>query len=353
MLRIIPCGAIALLLLASCNRSSTMEAKADQVAAPKASTQRSYYANADSTDGMTDGIKSEDKEANSPAGNLRLSGNVNKANADPAQKPGAQQTTAAATNDEPASPPRKRIRSADIKCRVDNVLQATLRLEHLVTQLDGGITESHIDNSPVETKEFVYKTDSLKKIQIIAPTATLTLRIPEKYLDSVVNMLSQSSGYVNYRTLKQSDVTLQYLSNNLKNQEQAKSPIDIDKGEKNRLDLLQYKDERQEAMVDRKIANLQLNDDVKYSTLTVNFFQPAITDITVQINPDAIIKTSLSTDLRASLQGGVEILRTFLLAFVALWPLWMLGVLAWFGYKKWGRIIRSRKSEPQPVPLSK
>jgi len=242
---------------------------------------------------------------------------------------------------ETASPDtaRMRIRRADIKCRVDNVFETTTGLERLVTRLDGAITESHIENEPFETKELTYKNDSLKKIQIYTPTANLTLKIPEKYLDSVINDLAHIARFINYRTLRQTDVTLQYLSNNLKNESEAGSPISIATAEKNKLELLQYKEARQQTNINRRIENLQLSDDVKYATLTVMLFQPTLTDVSVQINPDAITRTGFWEQLGASFLSGTETIKSIALFMLSIWPMWIIIFVAWKAYRRFGKSV--------------
>jgi hypothetical protein len=234
---------------------------------------------------------------------------------------------------------RKRIRTADIKCRVNNVFETTTGLERLVTRLDGAITESHIENELFRTKELAYKNDSLKKIQIYTPTAHLTLRIPEKYLDSVVNELAQIARFISYRTLRQTDVTLQYLSNTLRNKSEAGSQISIANTEMDKLELLQYKEARQQKNIDRRLENLQISDNVRYATLTVMLFQPTLTDISVQINPEAVTRTGFWEDLGASLLSGTEALKSVTLLILSIWPLWIVVFVAWKVFKRFGKSV--------------
>ena len=123
-----------------------------------------------------------------------------------------------AANTSAIIPGHKIIRTADLQCKVPNVFNATTRLEQLVRSVGGIVQESQLSNRNTEIKTAYYKPDSLKQLQTYTTTSFITLRVPYMYLDSVVNAIPAMANFIDSRTLKQSDVTYQYLANELKNQ---------------------------------------------------------------------------------------------------------------------------------------
>lgn len=234
---------------------------------------------------------------------------------------------------------RKWIRTADIQCRVDNVLKTTTQLEQLVSRLNGIIVESRLENEAIQVKEFNYRTDSLKKVQLYVPTAYLTLKMPVHYLDTVVYTLSNAASFIHHRTLKQEDITLQHLANSLKNE--ALSPV---KEPGKKLEQVQYNDGKKERSIAREIENLQLLDNVAYATLTVQLFQPQLTDTSVQVDPQSATRADFGVQLAQAMQKGLELFRWILLFFVQLWPLWVIAIILFLGYKKW---LKAEKTVPQ------
>lgn len=233
------------------------------------------------------------------------------------------------------SPSRKRMRTADVRCRVSNVFSATSRMEQIVNSLDGIIVESSLQNESRQSHEFPYTADSIKRVQLYTPTANLTLKVPVAQLDSVVHTLTDMASYIDHRVLKDKDATLHYLSNALRNQQATANNNAIAPEKKTTtLDIAKYKDQQQDNVIDRKIANLDIQDNVTYATFTVQLFQPELADIQVVANPRQITRAGFGTEILTALRSGTELLRGLIIFFIQLWPLWLILVLGWIGYRK-------------------
>lgn len=235
------------------------------------------------------------------------------------------------------SPSRKRVRTAAITCRVDNVITAVTTLEHAVNNVHGIISESVITNEEGRTEELPYSRDSLKRVKLYTPSASLTLRVPVAGLDSVVNILTKMAVFIENRTLKEEDKTLRYLSNALKNKAQEASATAVPAKKGTPLDVVEYKDARTETEIDRKVANLEILDEVNYATFTVQLFQPQQADIQVVVNPDRITRPGFGTEVGDSLYNGVDFFRNFILVLLHLWPFLLIAAAVWMGYRKWVR----------------
>ena len=224
-------------------------------------------------------------------------------------------------NDSLTSPERTLIKTADFKCRVDNVLAAARQMEMLTKKLGGLITESRLENNWSNSEQVYYKPDSLKVVQTYAPVAYLTLRVPDETLDSVVNSLSSMSGFIEVRTLKQEDATLQFLGNSLKNQFAQTA----EKAKGGKAEEVAYNDIRQEQYIERKIQSLQLKERVNYSTVSVELYQPLLTQTQVIFNPDHAKAIPYADQLTNALDRGWHLLKMLTLAIVLLWPMWLIG----------------------------
>ena len=255
----------------------------------------------------------------------------------------ADSTTFANDISDLASASRKRVKSADIRCHVPSVFAATSKLEHLVTGVGGIVVESTLQNEAVQQYELPYTSDSVKAVQLYTPTANLTLKVPVAYLDSVDQSLTGMSDYIQHRVIKDQDMTLKYLSNALKNEHQEQQAAKAEKaaGEKivpakngTTLDVVQYKDDKEETVIDRRINNLAILDDVAYSTVTVQLYQPQVADIKVIQNPAQLSRAGFGTELLTAIRSGAEVLRNIFLFFVQIWPFLLASVLGWIGYKK-------------------
>lgn len=229
---------------------------------------------------------------------------------------------------------RKVIRKADIKCRVDNVEDAVFSLEHFTTTQGGMIVESHTENVITQTNSEEYKADSLRNAQIYAPKSTLTLRIPVERLDTFTRYLADMAMFTEHRNIDNIDVTLNYLANTKKNEATRESVSVLDKqlSQKNIEHTIKYRDGHAMSSIDREINNLSILDDVKYSTVTVELYQPWLVSLYTSQNPDAIIAKSFGEKAIDSLAWSIDLIESTILFLIAVWPL-ILGVgfvLFWY-----------------------
>lgn len=239
-----------------------------------------------------------------------------------------------------SSPSRKWLRSADIRCRVPDVFAATYRLEQLVGLLGGVVNNSNIRNEAIHVNDFNYKFDSLKKVQVYTPAAYLTFKVPVAFLDSIVHSLSMMSDFTDCRTLKQQDVTLQYLSNALKNKAVSGVKLPADSKHQKAWERIKYEEERNGKVINRRVENLSLLDQVEYATLTVQLFQPAKVDELIVVDPAYITKADFRTELVSALRNGTDLLKNIILFFIHIWPLLVAGFIALVIYRTvWQRVV--------------
>lgn len=232
------------------------------------------------------------------------------------------------------SPSRKRVRAADVRCRVTNVFKAATQLEHAVSTVRGVIVESNMKNESVQQFEMPYTPDSLKRIQLYTPTANLTLKVPVEHLDTVVGILTSMAVLIDHRLLTDKDYTLDYLSTALKNKASQQVAKVVPDKKTSTLDAARYEEAQKEKAVDRSISNLQILDDVAYATFTVQLFQPEVSDVQAVVNPRQISRAGFGTEMWTATRQGATMLRNILIAMMQVWPFWIAVVLGWLAYRK-------------------
>jgi hypothetical protein len=240
-----------------------------------------------------------------------------------------------------ASPSRKIIRTADFRCRVQNVFTAANLLEHLVKSMGGIVQESSLENTASDTRTMNYKPDSLKQVQIYQTTASLTLRVPVLMLDSVCQTIPRISAFLNERVLKQDDVTLRYLSNTLKNETSKNDytgrALKTATKTKDVLEVGRYENETKEQTISRHIENMQMQEDVKYATLNVILTQPDQVDEHIIVNSDYFTKPPFKIRLTSAFSNGWEHCKDLFVVIIFAWPYWLLIMLIAFFLRSWFR----------------
>jgi hypothetical protein len=237
---------------------------------------------------------------------------------------------------------RKIIRTADMRCRVDDVFAASIRLEKIVKDLGGIVEESRLSQDNNYTRNIYYKPDSLKQVQTYTTRSFLTLRVPAASIDSVVAAIPEFAVFIEKRDLQQEDVTLQYLSNSLKNNTGAASgkSMAVAKKTEEVINADEHIAAVQEQKIDRSIENLQLLDNANYATIKVEFFQPERVNTVIVINPDHFSRPAYGAQMVQSLSRGWELVRNVFLAFITVWPLLLIAAVALLIVSRKKRVLR-------------
>lgn len=237
-----------------------------------------------------------------------------------------------------SSQKRKIIHTADFTCTVSDVFAATEKLEHIVRASSGIVQESHIINHSSETKRSYYSTDSLRETNTYTTTASLTLRVPANCIDSVVALLPSMCTFIQSRVLKQNDVTHRYIANILKNRSENVSSTHLTiQTARNRDDATRtelYDVYGKERKIDRQIENLDLDDNISFATLTVEFTQPEAVHSQIIINTDHITKTPFVLQSKAAFNSGWELIKSLMILFLKTWPVIVLAGITAYGIKR-------------------
>ena len=248
-----------------------------------------------------------------------------------------------ATSASITSPDRKIIRTADLTCKVNNVVAAVDSLERRVTALGGIVEESNIANTTGNVSSVYYTPDSLKELHTYTTTATLTLRVPVAMLDSVVHSIPSLVTFIDSRRLKQTDVTGVVMANEalLKTGNKvysAKQAVKLARKSDDLVKVQEYEDQNIIQQVNRKVENMQLMDEVNYSTLTIVLSQPQQVYAQVVVNPEYVARVPLGLRLKQVVAEGLDTIGSLFVGMVALMPFLILLGSAFFLF------LRLRKS---------
>lgn len=234
-------------------------------------------------------------------------------------------------------------KTADIKFKVKNVLDASDCIEDLAKGCGGYISLSNL-SSQINYKSSVrFKEDSLAEITHYITANTLTLRVPNNALDSVVRAISKLSVFIDSRKLKADDIKLSLYANSLSEKRYNNYQKKLEnKIEKSKGDLKQELKGEEEILAKQTLAdNTTLNsylmaDKVNYSTLTLELYQDeqiSIEKTAVEITPEPFIP-SFGSQLKSAFLTGLGILENIILLITKSWTLILLFFVAYVTYKK-------------------
>ena len=238
---------------------------------------------------------------------------------------------------------RKLIRTADIKFKVKSVVQSTNLIENTTRKWGGLVTYSNLQstiNDQISTKVSQDSTLETTKYKV---ENTITLRVPQQNMDTVVKEIAKEIDYLDYRLIKADDVALRLLSNELlqkrsaTNEKRMSNAIDT-KGKKiNDIMNAETQLENKKAQSDSSaIENLSLQDQINYSTITLQLYQREVIkqELVANEKQGYYFEPSIGIQILDALQSGWFHLLSLVVLLLKLWWLALIGLVIYWIFKK-------------------
>lgn len=244
---------------------------------------------------------------------------------------------------EPKKNNRKFVRTADIKFKVNNVEKSTGIIEDATTKFGGFVTYTNLQSTILEEDKTKISPDSSLVSAKFKVENTITIRVPNTKLDTVIKTIATQIGFLNYRIIKADDVTLQMLTNKMAQKRSSISEKRIataidSKGKKLNqiIDAEGNLDAKKEANDAKTIENLSLEDQVNFSTLSLQIYQDESVKQQMVANEKSIntYRPNIGLQIWDSIKTGWFMLENIISFIVVLWPFALIGTLGFWGYKK-------------------
>lgn len=223
---------------------------------------------------------------------------------------------------------RKFIKTVDMEFRVKNVEQATYHLERMAVDMGGFVAHSHLVSQQQYTDSKPISKDSVLESIFYVVRNDLQIRVPDQKLDTTLRQIAKWVEYLDHRTIDAQDVSIDILANKLSQQDATEALSDAN-ARKSVEDVLSAKQSRSQSRVE----NLRLKDRVKFSTLTLHFYQREAVYRTKAANIENIkaYRPGFFSRLGDALSYSWELLQDLILGLFQTWFIWLgLGGLVWF-----------------------
>jgi hypothetical protein len=246
-----------------------------------------------------------------------------------------------------ATEKRKFIRTADIKFKVKDVAKSTNAIENTTAKFGGFVAYTNLQSVISKQEKTKISRDSTLETTKYKVENNITIRVPNAKLDTVVKAIAAQIDFLDSRLIKADDVSMQLLSNKLaqnRNTEHGKrieKAID-GKGKKltSIIDAEENLASKKEQSDAKMIENLSLADQVNFSTLTLQIYQPETAKQEIVANEKDIdaYRSHIGIQILDSLKTGWYMLES-IIAFVAqLWSLILIVLIALLVYKRFKKV---------------
>lgn len=247
---------------------------------------------------------------------------------------------------------RKFIRTADLKFKVKNVTESTNTIEDITKRFGGFVTSTELRSEIDKVTNTAVSEDSSLETTYFSVLSSISLRVPDVKLDSVLKEISGQVEYLDHRTIRADDVSLQMLANDLtriRSSKDLETESDIsyyDKPKvKDKIALRQYLNGSRANIDEARLANLFLKDRVSFSTIILSIYQKQALNRELISNNKNIkeYEPGFGSKLVESFNFGWEIIKSFLLAIMKIWGLLVLAIIIFIVHRTFsGKTQKSR-----------
>ena len=228
----------------------------------------------------------------------------------------------------------KIVKTADMRFRVKNVQNTKEQLSKAIKAEGGTVAEFSIESSIQETDKVKQSTDSLKEITSYRTQGYLVAKVPSEKLDEFTNTIAKMAVFVDNQSMKMDDQSIAYLSNKLKAQNRVDAIEKINKVASKKSANVESSLYIKDDYVDKRIENMQIDSRVKFSTITLNFYQDNTVKTMIVANDNLYdYRPAFINRLWLGIVNGWTIFKEIIIAISNLWMLILVGIAVFFTIK--------------------
>ncbi len=230
----------------------------------------------------------------------------------------------------------KLVKTADMRLKVKDVGKATETVTTLTTKYGGMVIHHDMKSTNEGSQDLHISNDSIMHISSFSSVADMTVNIPPAHLEDFMNQIAQIGLYVDSRKMNVEDKSLDYVSSKLKRQNRE-TAVKQEANSSEKLDpekQLVAKDD----IVDRKISNLKTDQDVKFSTVMLSFYQSktVIKEVVPNDDPSAY-QLPASKRLVSAVIYGWSLFTDLIIDFANIWVFVLMAIALWLLFRYYKR----------------
>lgn len=236
----------------------------------------------------------------------------------------------------------KIIKTADMRFRVKDVQRSKEKLGELIRAEGGTLWEFSIQSNVERFEKVGYSADSLMELTSYRVEGSIVAKVPAEKLDAFTNKVAGMAVFVDHQSMKLDDQSISYLANKLKNQNRVEAVAQLNKNANKKSNNVETALNLKDDYIDKKIENLNIDSRVKYSDITLSFYQDnTVKKLVVGNDNLSDYRPGFFRRLGLNIQNGWVIFKEFILI---LSNLWMLIVLLFAGYFAFRYYRKKRKA---------
>ena len=246
---------------------------------------------------------------------------------------------------------KKFVRKADVNMEVSDVYQATIYIENTLKEMGGFVTLSNYRSEVLEEKVFPQSDEKSMLVREYITKNQMQVRVPTEKLSDFLKQLNDKNIFLRERIITAEDVSTNIKMAELEKQRMAKHKAQLSQ-QTNTIKNAEAVNENERELIYQKINDLNLADELKYSTVEIYLSEPKSKISQVEIPNTKSLKNKyqggFGYSIKEAFADGFYGFQQFLIlvAHAGMFILaGVLGIFVWKNRKKFWK--KSEKKEEE------
>lgn len=240
------------------------------------------------------------------------------------------------------------IKNADVEMEVKDVYDATIAIEKNLKEIGGFVTNSKM-NALISSEEmFAISDNEAKLVKKFRQVNTMEVRVPTVKLGEFLDFVNKSNLFLHTRNISAEDVSSNIMMAKLEEKRMQKTEKNIEKI-KNNSEKVSLTDGNLQEQNIQKLETFNLNDNLKYSTVTLNLSEPSDRISTIAIanskNYDNQYRYNFIYDVKNAIVEGFYLIQQLIVALFTIWPFILIAGLVFYFWRKRKQNLEITKTE--------
>lgn len=238
------------------------------------------------------------------------------------------------------------VRTARLRFKVKDVVQATAAIENIILKNQGLIMNSSISNTKHTDVPYLVSKDSSLLVSYYELNSNLSLRVSKELLDQTLREIAPYAIEIDYRTLHAEDETFNILWNKMTEDRKLRKANRLGSAIASRsgklgdaVDAEESRDYAEEQVDRMKLANVILHDKIDFSNIEIQLYQDRTEVRTMIANQADITAYEPGFGQKAidGLAAGWWAICSLVLFLVSIWPVVLVlavGAIIFIRYRR-------------------
>ena len=231
---------------------------------------------------------------------------------------------------------KKFVRKADVNMEVSDVYQATIYIENALKEMGGFVTLSNYRSEVLEEKVFPQSDEKSMLVREYITKNQMQVRVPTEKLSDFLKQLNDKNIFLRERIITAEDVSTNIKMAELEKQRMAKHKAQLSQ-QTNTIKNAEAVNENERELIYQKINDLNLADELKYSTVEIYLSEPKSKISQVEIPNTKSLKNKyhggFGYSIKEAFADGFYGFQQFLILVAHAWMFILVGVLGIFAWR--------------------